>query len=324
MVSIFDYPDEGKYNIRAVSQKTDILAVTIRAWERRYTLLEPMRALNGYRMYSERDIAVLNWVKKQLGMGISISSAAVEFQRSVAAKQWPEAVLSDKGPVPSKSNSNQNIDTITRQLTTALVRIDERMAADIFSEAMGAVPMMQLFELVLIPVLVEIGVRWERGEISVAVEHFASSLIQGKLQAIYQSLPLHPSAPKIIVGCAPDELHQIGSLMFAVLLRDGGYRVEFLGPDIPLEDLARYAGEEKPRMLVISATLPEQAVKLLTFSNLLDNLNQRPLFCFGGAAFTHDPGLIENTTGIYLGGTFHESVVTVKGLVPLRANKKQL
>ena len=323
MVSIFDYPDEGKFNIRAVSQKTDILAVTIRAWERRYSLLEPKRALNGYRMYSERDIAVLNWVKKQIGKGISISSVAAEFQSSVAAKQWPEAVLSDKGPVPSKKNSYQNIDTLTRQLTTALVRIDERMAADIFSEAMGAVPMMQLFELVLIPVLVEIGVRWERGEISVAVEHFASSLIQGKVQAIYQSLPLHPSAPKVIVGCAPDELHQIGSLMFAVLLRDSGYRVEFLGPDIPLEDLARYAGEEKPRMLIISATLAEQAEKLVNFSNLLEKLKPRPLFGFGGAAFTYNPELIENVTGVYLGRTFHESIVTVKGLVPMRPNMQK-
>jgi len=98
----------------------------------------------------------------------------------------------------------------------------------------------------LIPVLVEIGDRWERGDIGVAVEHFASQLIQGKIQAIYHSLPLHSGGPKILVGCAPDELHEIGSLMFATLLRDAGYRVEYLGPDIPLDDLALLCRRGKP------------------------------------------------------------------------------
>ena len=319
MGSILDYSEEAKYNIKAVSQKTEIQAVTIRAWERRYGLLEPHRAENGYRLYSERDIAVLEWVKKQVDTGIVISSVVAEFNQAIHTQKWPEAVISDKGPIPCKKVGIPDIELLTSQLTTALIRIDEHMASDIFSEVLGSVRLIQLFESVLNPVLVEIGARWERGEIVVAVEHFASNLIKGKVQAIYHSLPFHPSGPKILVGCAPDELHEIGSLMFVTLLRDSGYRTEFLGPDIPLDDLALYVGEEKPRMLIIAATIQESALQLVNFSGALDNLKQQPIFGFGGAAFNQNPQLIEQITGIYLGRTFSQSIEQVKSLVPLRS-----
>jgi methanogenic corrinoid protein MtbC1 len=317
MVSILDYSNEAKFNIKAVSQKTEIQAVTIRAWERRYGLLEPQRAINGYRLYSERDIAALNWVKKQVDAGISISTVVTDFYLAVSKENWPDAVISDKGPVPTKRGSTLDINIQMQQLTTALVRIDEHMSADIFSEILGNVNIMQLFELVLIPVLVEIGLRWEHGEISVATEHFASNFILGKIQGIYRSLPLRFSGPKIIVGCGPDELHEIGSLMFATLLRDAGYRVEYLGPDIPLEDLVLYAGEENPRMIIISATIQDIALKLQNFSSQLDKLKQRPIFGFGGPAFNHNPEIVANISGVYLGRSFTESLLRVKSLVPV-------
>ncbi|MHC1740406.1 MAG: B12-binding domain-containing protein [Anaerolineaceae bacterium] len=318
MASILDYSTEAKYNIKAVTQRTDIQEVTIRAWERRYGLLEPQRASNGYRLYSERDIAILNWVKKQLGSGLSISSVAGEFTHGITNNIWPEAVISDKGPVPSRMGTEQDIEIMTHQFTQALMRIDERMASDILSEILGFVNLIHLFEWVLIPALVEIGALWERGKISVAVEHFASNLIQGKIQAIYHSLPLHAYAPKVMVGCAPDELHEIGSLMFATLLRDAGYRVEYLGPDVPLKDLAVYAGEEKPKILVISSTIQESAQLLAKFSIQLEKLAPRPIFGFGGAAFNRNPGLIKQTSGVYLGKSLPESLANVRSLVPLR------
>jgi methanogenic corrinoid protein MtbC1 len=320
MASIIDFEDEAKYNIKAVSQKTEIQSVTIRAWERRYQLLNPRRAENGYRLYSDRDIAILNWIKKQVDGGISISSASAELKMAVTNQNWPEAVINEKGPIPSKKGTLQSTVAITEQFIKALCRIDERMASDIFSEALGSLNLLQLCESFLIPTLVEIGSCWERGDISVAVEHFASNLISGRIQAIYQSLPLHSSAPKVIVGCGPEELHEIGSLMFAALLRNLGYRVEFLGPDIPLEDLALYLNSEKPKLVILSATLKNSALKLIYFGNLLKEIIPSPLFGFGGAAFNANPELVDQIPGIYLGRTFSESLVNVQALLPVRSH----
>ena len=319
MASILDYSTEPRFNIKAVSQKTDIQPVTIRAWERRYRLLNPQRATNGYRLYCERDVAILNWIKKQVDSGISISSAVAEFNDITGQEKWPEAVFTDKGPMPSRRVNEMDRVTVVGQLTQALIRHDERMAAEIFAEAMGAFDLIRLFELVITEVMIEIGDRWERGEITVATEHFASGFIRGKVQAIYQSLPLRSSAPKILVGCAPEELHEIGPLMFATLLRDAGYRVEYLGPDIPLDDLVLYAGSENPRLLILAATLADSAVDLEIFPAKLLKLIQPPLFGFGGAAFIKNPALVERSSGIYLGRNFSQSIITVKQLVQVRS-----
>lgn len=322
MATILDYTDTPKYNIKAVSQKTEIQAVTIRAWERRYQLLAPSRAENGYRMYSDRDVAILTWVKKKVEEGLSISSVVAEFNQAIGENNWPEAVMDSKGPLPFGRQVNKEPGILVQQMVTALVRTDERMAGEIFSEAMGSFRMAQFFEEVLAPTLVEIGTRWERGEISVAIEHFASSLIQGKLQGIYHSLPLHSSAPKVLVGCAPDELHQIGPLMFATLLRNAGYRVEFLGSDVPFDDLLVYVSEEKPRMVVISATMVDSAQQMASFGLKLEMLNPKPLFGFSGSAFLFRTDLIEKIKGNYLGRSLAESLQNVSSLLPLRSKSK--
>lgn len=323
MVKIIDYSDEPRYNIKSVSQKTDLQAVTIRAWERRYALLTPNRAANGYRLYSERDIAVLLWAKSRIDSGVSISSATHELQALAGSDNWPEAVVTDKGPIPARSAEKLAPETVRRQLMQALVRHDEKMSSMVFEDALGSFDLTGLFEVVLVPVLVEIGERWARGEVRVATEHFASSFIQARLLAIFQSLPLRSSAPRLIIGCAPDELHVIGPLMLSILLRDKGYRVEFLGPDVPLDDLAEYVIEEKPKMLILAATMPDSAAMLAALPRRIRRANVELRFGFGGAAFRDDRKLVKKVDGIYLGPTLRESLASIAELIPLRSRTRK-
>ena len=80
MVSIDTFPKEPKYTIKILSQRTGVQPVTIRAWERRYNLLDPVRLDNNYRLYSERDIQVIRWITRRLDAGLTISKAAQEFR----------------------------------------------------------------------------------------------------------------------------------------------------------------------------------------------------------------------------------------------------
>src|SRR5271165_2553553 len=75
------YSDDPVYNMKAVTQRTGIPAATLRAWERRYHALAPCRTDGNYRLYSERDIATLRWLKFQLDAGLSISRAVVLLER---------------------------------------------------------------------------------------------------------------------------------------------------------------------------------------------------------------------------------------------------
>src|SRR5579859_4468613 len=74
------YADVPLFNTKAVVQQTGIAAPTLRAWERRYTILSPQRAQNDYRLYSERDIALIRWFKERVDAGMSISQAVSLFR----------------------------------------------------------------------------------------------------------------------------------------------------------------------------------------------------------------------------------------------------
>ncbi len=321
MVTIAEFSDEPRYNIKSVSEKTEIHSVTIRAWERRYDLATPKRAVNGYRLYSERDIALLIWARTRVESGLSISSVVAELQQLKKAGLMPEAVASDCAPIPSGQAGRISIETAVQRLLQDLLSHDEKSAALVFEDALGSFTLTVLFESVLAPVLVEVGERWARGEIRVATEHFASNFILSRLLAIFQSMPTHAAAPYVMIGCAPDELHVIGPLMLAILLRNAGYRVEYLGPDIPLDDLAEFICEDTPRLMILSATLKESAIALAGFSALLSKCKQPPVFGFGGSAFIFNQELIGRVDGVYLGPSLHQTIEAILALIPLKSAK---
>src|ERR1700680_1328377 len=74
------YADVPLFNTKSVVQQTGIAGPTLRAWERRYTILSPERAQNDYRLYSERDIAIIGWLKDRVDAGMSISQAISLFR----------------------------------------------------------------------------------------------------------------------------------------------------------------------------------------------------------------------------------------------------
>jgi methanogenic corrinoid protein MtbC1 len=313
MPKIVDYPEDAKYNIKSVSQRTGVQPVTLRAWERRYKILEPSRAENGYRLYSERDVALLIWLKNQVDTGISISSAVADFRSSARKGISPEAVISTPAPTPSK-RSNLPPSEFIKRLYDALITRDEAAASEVFEQALASFDLFPLIELVVFPTLREIGEAWYNGKILVAVEHFASGFIRSKLMAIYQALPIKKRASCILIGGAPGELHEIGSLVAALLLREAGYCVEYLGPDLPLDDLVQYIKEEKPKMVILSATIQEATEDLVKFDEMISSIKPKPIFGYGGAAFNRNPELISKTPGNYLGETISQSIKTVQAI----------
>lgn len=314
MPKIVDYPEDAKYNIKSVSQRTGVQPVTLRAWERRYKILEPTRAENGYRLYSERDVALLAWLKNQVDTGVSISSAVADFRSNARKGISPEAVVNTPAPTPSK-RSNLPASDFVKRFYDALVARDEIAANAIFEQALASFDLFPLIELIIFPTLREIGDAWYNGKIFVAVEHFASGFIRAKLMAIYQSLPVTRRLSYIMVGGAPGELHEIGSLVTAILLREAGYKVEYLGPDLPLDDLVQYIKEEKPKMVILSATIQEATEDLVKFDELISGVRPKPIFGYGGAAFNRNPELIKNTPGSYLGETISQSIKTVQAIL---------
>jgi MerR family transcriptional regulator, light-induced transcriptional regulator len=309
MTSIADYPDEPKYSIKVVSTQTGIRAVTIRAWERRHEILTPFRSDNRYRLYSERDVAILRWVKNRVDGGISISHAVEELKKMTRSGVWPEALPSV--PEPARSIRLLPAEQYSRLLYQALIRHDELGASTLLREMQTAYDITSIFEDILRPCLVNIGEAWYRGEIRITTEHFASAFVRGRLLTLLQAFSFRRNAPYILIGCAPTEQHEIGSLMIAVLLRSKGLRVEYLGPDIPVDDLVDYAGYEHPQMVVLSSSLESSAAEIHLVQGKLNKIQPPPIFGYGGQAFINKSALQKQIPGLYLGNTIDDAVNTI-------------
>jgi methanogenic corrinoid protein MtbC1 len=287
--------------------------VTLRAWERRHDLLTPFRSDNRYRLYSDRDVAILRWIKNRVDGGVSISNAVNELRSMQKNGVWPEAIPT--APAATITASATPPERYASQFYQAILRHDETQAGDLLREAHAIFDLMTIFTQVIIPPLVDIGEAWYRGEIRVTTEHFASSFIRGRLLSLMQAYPSRRNAPYILVGCAPTEQHEIGSLMVAVLLRSTGYRVEYLGPDIPLDDLVDYAGFEHPALICLAASSESAAREMIGLQDRLNRLRPPVLLGYGGRAFDLQPVLRSKVGGNYLGSTLPDSLATIKSML---------
>ncbi|MBL8057819.1 MAG: cobalamin-dependent protein [Anaerolineales bacterium] len=305
--SIGDLPDSPKYNIKAVCQETGIRPVTLRAWERRYRLLRPHRTRSNYRLYSERDVAVLRWLKTRVDGGLPISTVAGELAEIRRAGAWPEPVPQLPATRPAEGRAAPPQDYAMR-LYAALVSHDEAAASLLLGEIHAQYDLKTVCLEVLAPCLVAIGDAWQNGQIRITTEHFASNIVRARLMTLFQAQPMMRTAPRILVGCAPTELHDISSLMLALLLRRDGYRVEFLGQDVHADDLVEYARLERPNLICLAAS-SESAVRELTrVFNGLATMRPRPKLGFGGRAFNLRPALRESTPGIFMGDTLADGL----------------
>lgn len=309
--SIEDLSDSPKYNIKAVCSQTGIRPVTLRAWERRYQLLNPHRTNSNYRLYSERDLAVLRWLKSRVDSGLPISTVATELMEMRRMGVWPESIPQFKQAAPLQQHQVAPTLQATR-LYKALVAHDEALAADILTETYALYDVATVCLDVVTPCLVSIGDAWQQGQIRIITEHFGSNFLRGRLMSLFQAQPTPRAAPRIIIGCAPSELHDIGSLMLALLLRREGYRVEFLGQDVHVDDLLEYARIERPALICLAASTEASSRELRRVHNGLANMRPRPKFGFGGRVFNLKPALRESIPGVFLGENLRDAVSRIR------------
>ncbi|MGI6250109.1 MAG: MerR family transcriptional regulator [Anaerolineaceae bacterium] len=316
MTSIGNFSEEPFFTIKTVQARTNIKPVTLRAWERRYNLLNPVRMPNGYRLYSERDIQLLLWVQRKLDSGFTISQVVQQYKQIRSQGGWMETVQSITPKVPKLKPPRPPRD-YAEMMFGAIVGRKEARANAIMDEVQKFFDLTTIFQEVLIPALELVGEAWYRGEIRIATEHLASEYIKGKLLSIMQGLPTVKEGALILVGCGPEETHELGALMFAVLLRQQGYIVEYLGPDLPTNDLVDYATTVRPKLICLAIGQENTAYLLRDFASQLGALRGKPRFAYGGRYMDENKQIRTKLGGIYLGPTLADSVEKVKQIITI-------
>jgi DNA-binding transcriptional MerR regulator len=235
----------GYLRIGELSRRAGVSPELLRAWETRYGLLRPSRSQGGFRLYSDEDEARVRLMRMYQERGLSAAEAA-----RLAASAEPAAA-----EPPAEANGRVRADV--QRLSDALDAFDEAGAHAAFDSLVSALSVDALVREAVIPYLEQLGRRWEQGEASVAQEHFASNLIRGRLLGLARGWG-QGAGPRALLACAPAEQHDLPLVCFGLALRARGWRITYLGPDTPVETLAELVGALRPRVVVVSASLPER------------------------------------------------------------------
>jgi DNA-binding transcriptional MerR regulator len=314
------YSDTPLFNTKAVVHQTGVPAPTLRAWERRYGILAPRRGDNDYRLYSERDMAIITWLRERVETGLTISQA-IALLRTLEPPRRRARRARASGPLASEATEARDADDLRERIERAaehaegrlalgdisatllrqFITLDESSVDQTIAQAFAIYSIEEVCRSLFTPTLTRLGQLWRAGEITVTTEHFASALIRERLASLFRSAPINDDAPLALVGCAPGELHELGPLMLALFLRRAGLRVVYLGQSVELESLIGAIEAVGPASVLLSATMRPQAETLIEVGRRLAALKRRqPLFVFGGLAFTSEPDLAKRVQGAYL------------------------
>ncbi len=306
-----DYDDTPIYTIKTVVQQTGITPATLRAWERRYNVLSPGRSKGGYRLYSERDIAILRWLKQQTEGGVSISSAVALLERRRHVGQ-ATAQPTDQPELGVPAGRPRTTMALIHDLLSALLTYQEARAAAVLAEAWAISSVEDMAEAIIAPALVEIGERWRRGEATVVQEHFATAFLRHRLAMLFHAYEPVSSGPLALTGSVPGEWHDVGILLVSLALRRNGWRVIFLGQNVPADQLVKEITRLRPRLVCLSATTPESEGGIIKVHDASAHLAEpRPRLVLGGRLLNLREDLRSRFAAAYVGKTAREASAAI-------------
>ena len=235
---------ELTYPLRTAARLTGLSPELLRAWERRYGVVEPVRTPGGTRRYTADDLERLRLVKAAVDAGQRVSQVAHlegdELKRLAGGADEPR--------------STQHLEALLAPLES-LDALDFQHRIATHLSVLGAV---RFAREVAIPVVQEIGERWTRGEMGIAQEHLATSVLRSLLGSAVTPSVQAFRGPRVVFGTPTGERHEIGLLLAALTASAAGANPLYLGTELPAEDLLRAVEETDAAALALSlVTIPD-------------------------------------------------------------------
>lgn len=283
------------YPIRAVVRMTGVGAATLRAWERRYGLVEPSRSESGQRLYSPADVERIRRIVTMVDNGISPSRVA----DALALQESGEAAL----PGDWQSRLDRLMDAVSS--------FDDAALDDVFREAMATHTLADVTEELTIPALKRVGARWEEGTGLVAEEHFFRLYIRNAIGSRLFHRERRSAGPILVCACVPGERHDIGLLLFCLNAEAAGYRVVNLGADTPLDDLPDVVDRVDAAAVVLAANYDDSVSEWAEPLERLAASVPIPVFVGGRQLEAHEDRVIR-TGALSLGTRIRQGVAELQ------------
>lgn len=222
------------FPIRELVQRTGVNASTLRAWENRHGLLKPVRTESGHRLYCRNDVQRVRRVQELLLQDVSLNEIAslLDDPAASVAEAAPAVIESSLATALSPAWQGYLAETLSALESFSTERLD-----NLYNESCAVYPIDVVTERLMIPVLEQLGLRWDKRPSGIAEEHFFSAWLRNKLGARLHHAAGMAHGRLLILACLPGEHHEISLLLAALGVLQQGYRVIYLGADMPLAQL---------------------------------------------------------------------------------------
>ena len=294
--------DVALYPIRMVSDLTDVNAITLRAWERRYGLFEPVRKASGHRLYTQAHIDLITRVVGLLDRGMRIGQVKAQLEIENAA-------------INDDMLANNIWKRYIDRMISALIQFSEDGLEKTYGDALSLYPIDTVTEKLLMPLLNELGRRWQDDEGSIAEEHFFGFYIRNKLGARFHHRVKAKHGARLLLACLPGDRHETGLLLFALAANAAGYQIIILGADMPLEELPAAAEKAGCRAIILSGILlPESEVVEHELPALMKQCKV-PVFLGGHASVKVHDRLRRSGVNV-LGTDLNKGLARLRDIIP--------
>jgi DNA-binding transcriptional MerR regulator/methylmalonyl-CoA mutase cobalamin-binding subunit len=301
---------EPRHPIRIVAERTGVSPTLLRAWERRYAVVEPARSEGGQRLYSDEQVDRLLLLRQIVDAGRSIGSIAesstsdlhrmlTEDREARAARERAER------PARGSVDLRAAIEAVRGMDASGLDRELRRLTVTLGAE--------RFLDDALSPLLASIGDEWRAGNMRPAQEHVATAVIRQILGWLLER-SRSESDRRVVIGMLSGENHDLGGLLAATSAALAEWEVLFLGEDLPPAEIAAAARAMPATVVGLSIVSP------LSWDGIPGQLDELM-------------DLLEPTTTVVLGGAFgrelrdlidHPRVTAVESLDSFRSLLREM
>jgi DNA-binding transcriptional MerR regulator/methylmalonyl-CoA mutase cobalamin-binding subunit len=240
------------YSIKAAAQATGLTVETLRAWERRYAVVTPVRDAGGRRVYRAEDVLRLRRLREATERGHPISRLAPLSEERLAALLG----------APSDQRTQGTASAFVERILAAATEFRTADCEQAVTLAVAMLPPQRLVSDVLQPLLREVGERWHRGEFAISQERLVSKIVSRHVGLMLDAYDRVARRETVVFATLPGERHELGLLMSAMLCASRGFKVHYLGADLPATEIARFAGEVGATVVALSVVLQERLSEL--------------------------------------------------------------
>jgi DNA-binding transcriptional MerR regulator len=283
--------DSSRHPIKVVASRTGLSPEVLRVWEKRYGVVAPGRTQGGQRLYSDEEIERLRLLRaltlegRRIG---EVSALSTEQLRALLIEDQDARPRTETEVLPSADATNLMV-----QALRAVEDLDQQGLRSTLARAQINLGVTEFVEGVVAPLARDLGARWARADLQIHQEHFATVEIRRVLTRIMEAVTMDETKPRLVVSTTSGEHHELGALLAAAVAAGEGWRLTYLGPNLPAEDIAQAVGSLDATAVALSVVYPQNLpVAEEELRQLRAQLPRKVSIIVGGPAFGPHPAIV--------------------------------